>query len=147
LSAPTARVRAEVYARDGLQCVCCGTDRALEFQHRAAVGMGGSKIRPTAEEGLTACSEHNSRFEHDLQTIALAYGWKVKRWVKAPCLVPVFHQPLHTWFRLTGTERIQVSAVAALDMMHHVYGDEYLDWKAEADRTDRALALTIGVRR
>jgi hypothetical protein len=146
VSAPTARVRAEVYARDA-GCILCGTTTGLSFQHRCAVGMGGSKRRPTAEEGVAACLPHNERFESDLQTIALVHGWKVKRWVKAPALVPVFHQPLHTWFRLTGPERIQVSAVAALDMMHHVYGNEYLDWKAEADRTDRALALTIGVRR
>jgi hypothetical protein len=128
VSAPTETVRAAVYRRDGSQCVACLAAQ-LTFQHRRAVGMGGSKIRPGAVDGLTLCLVCNEACEAEMQTLALANGWKAKKWTD-PTKVPVFYPHEFQWYRLEGVERFPIPAAAALDMMHAVYGDDYFDWRA-----------------
>lgn len=86
---PSKDLRAGIYARDGNMCIRCGTSYGLSFQHRRATGMGGSKIPLTFADGITACLPCNQRFESDLQQEALAYGWKVPRWVNDASKVPV----------------------------------------------------------
>lgn len=136
MSAPTPVVRATTYERDGHRCVSCGATVHLEWQHRKAVGMGGSKIRPRYEEGVTSCAICNPEYEHRLQRKALLLGWKVKG-VKAalehPEDVPVFYVAEQQWWVLTtrGT-RLRISAVEAEQMMLRVYGPEYDEWKAAA---------------
>lgn len=131
MSAPTQRTREAVYRRDSYRCVSCNSSDALTFQHRRAVGMGGSRIPPSVVDGLVLCATCNAACEAELQTTALAYGWKARRWTD-PTMVPVFYPHEHAWFRLEGVQRIRVTAMVALDMMHAVYGDEYLKWYGEA---------------
>ena len=82
MTAPTAKVRAATYLRDLHRCVSCGTSDGLTWQHRAATGMGGAGKRAaqlTPADGLTACALCNMRFEADMQQMALASGWKLRR--------------------------------------------------------------------
>lgn len=132
---PNPYVRQTVYNRDGRQCITCGA-RELTFQHRQAVGMGGSLIAPEPEEGVTACMGCNTRFERDLQREALLRGWKVKRWAHAAS-VPVFYPHpaggfLPGWYRLKDDQRYGIDETEALDMMRDVYGDMYDDWRDAA---------------
>lgn len=120
----TPAVRESVMRRDNDQCVRCGTGQPLEFQHRAADGMGGSPIRPTVVEGLAACSICNSGFEHSGQVEALRFGWKVRRWVGDAAAVPVWYAPEQVWCVLVFESRIPISEAEALDMMRDVYGEE-----------------------
>lgn len=125
MAKPTPIVRAGVYTRDGKRCVSCSAREVpLEFQHRRAVGMGGSKAQPNYDDGLTACSRCNSRYEGDLQRAALKYGWKVPRWVMHPGMVPVWYVNERTWYRLTrlGT-RVPIDGPEAARMMYEVYGE------------------------
>jgi hypothetical protein len=121
-----------VKQRDGAQCVVCAARDALSFQHRQAVGMGGSKHRPTCVEGLTACVPCNEAFEHRLQRIALLRGWKVRSWVEDAGLVPVWYPLLGGWHVLRGEGREWVSADAARALMVDVYGNEYERWDMAA---------------
>ncbi|WP_292727147.1 hypothetical protein [Microbacterium sp. UBA837] len=132
MSKPTTAVRDSTYERDMHRCVSCGVMVALSFQHRRAVGNGGSKIRPTCEDGLTLCVLCNNRAEHVLQARALYFGWKVRRWVKDPSRVPVYYPHEFGWFRLVGTRREKITAGAAHEMMRDVYGDEHETWRAAA---------------
>lgn len=133
MSEPTVHVRMAVYERDGVRCVACGAWNPLSFQHRRAVGMGGSKLRPAVVDGLCACIGCNNAFEHSLQRVALLRGWKVKRSVKQPALVPVFYPLFGGWHVLSqdGT-RVPVSDAVALGMMREVYGPEYEKWEQAA---------------
>lgn len=133
MSAPTAAVRSQVMDRDGYRCVAGFELAPLEFQHRQAVGMGGSLERPGYVDGLAACAMHNGRFESDLQLKALVYGWKVKRWVSDAGAVPVLYWQERSWARLTVEGfRVFISQAQALAMMHAVYGPEvYDEWRAE----------------
>jgi hypothetical protein len=132
MTAPTSAVRLETYDRDLWRCVSCGERGTLQFQHRRATGMGGSKIAPTVQDGLTSCPTCNPAYEHRLQTAALWHGWKVRSWVKQPELVPVFYMPEMSWWRLTVTgERYEVSAAVVGRHMEFVYGEEWQSW---ADR-------------
>lgn len=82
MTAPTVKVREATYRRDLFRCVSCGTSDGLTWQHRAATGMGGAgkkANRLTAADGLTACVMCNMRFESDMQELALASGWKLRR--------------------------------------------------------------------
>lgn len=126
MSAPTLSIRTSVYRRDGWRCVACGS-LSLTFQHRRAVGMGGSKVKPTPEDGLALCGGCNDRCERDLQTVALLHGWKVRRWA-TPTDIPVYYPRERAWYRLDGTQRVFLVPSIALDMMLDVYGDEYLTW-------------------
>lgn len=125
---PTPVVRAVTYERDKERCVSCG-GRSLQYQHRAVVGMGGSKVRPKLQEGLTTCAFCNPWYEGDLQAKALACGWKVRGWVRDCTEVPVFYAPELSWFRLTSDgRRFLITPVEAALMMHDVYGAEYDEW-------------------
>ena len=115
--------------RDGDRCARCGTAFNLTHQHRQAVGMGGSKIAPMITESLTLCGDCNVRCERDLQTMALVYGWKVRRFVSDAGLVPVFFPHRQGWARLTkGGEALPIHATEAAEMMRAVYGEDWDRW-------------------
>lgn len=123
---PTPVVRAVTYERDGERCVSCGARAGLQYQHRQAVGMGGSKRRPRLDEGLTSCASCNPAYESSLQESALRFGWKVKKWVKDCALVPVYYPLERAWFRLAAEGgRVRVSPDVAMQMMVEVYGTVY----------------------
>jgi hypothetical protein len=134
VSAPTPVVRAAVYARDERHCLMCSTTDSIEWNHRAATGMGGSKRRPGAVEGVVLCGICNTAIESNatLMVRALAHGLKVRKWAN-PELVPVYVAHKFQWFRLEGVKRVPIPGVVAIDMMHAVYGDQYLDWFREAN--------------
>ncbi len=136
MSRPTRGVWADVKQRDGFRCIVCGRRDGLQFQHRLTVGMGGTKVKPRREEGLTACGICNEAFEGRLQTLALVCGWKVKRVKRAiehPEDVPVMYPLDNSWFVLTdrGTRR-QIKKTEALAMMREVYGEQYDEWREAA---------------
>jgi hypothetical protein len=139
--APTSGIRAQVLTRDGGRCVSCGSADALQMQHRARVGNGGSGIRPDVLELVTACAVCNARFEADLQTRALVYGWKVRTWVN-PADVPVFNIPAQQWGLLGvqdffGELRPVVfpcSPEFAWNRMRVVYGDAWDEWCDDLER-------------
>lgn len=129
MTAPTKATRTDTYVRDGYRCVMCHAISPLEFGHRRAVGMGGSKLLPPPVDGVTQCSECNARCEADLQEKALANGWKVKRWVKNPELVPMYYPFEFAWFRLEGIRRVKISSAVAMEMGCRVYGDDWMQWQ------------------
>lgn len=128
---PTPRVRTGTYERDGGRCIRCGSTAPLSYQHRQAVGMGGSPHRPTWAEGVTACIFCNGRFEHDLQDEALRRGWKVKRRIghHRPEHVPVFDGVVRVWFELAADAPLRrpITLQRAEQMMRDVYGEEWPD--------------------
>lgn len=131
MGAPSTIVRTVTYARDLHQCVCCGNLAPLSYQHRQAVGMGGSKRRPDVWEGVTACVLCNELFEGVLQEKALRYGWKVRKWVADVASVPVFVQWAGIWVLLTtGGEWERITRAEAERRMLATYGDEWLGWGA-----------------
>lgn len=130
MAKPTNETRQAVYARDGHRCVMCGA-LALTFQHRRAVGQGGSKILPPPVDGLALCGVCNAACEHEMQDRALANGWKVRRWVQHPERVPVYYPHEFAWYRLEGTRRVRISSEVALEMGCSVYGDEWMQWRIE----------------
>lgn len=130
MTEPTLETRAALRVRDGGRCVACGAVANLTFQHRRAVGMGGSMQRPAPVDGLLLCLLCNEACEHSMQTLALAYGWKVRRWAD-PTKVPVYYPHEFAWYVLAGKTRVRTTSVVALDLMYSVYGDEYFRWRAE----------------
>lgn len=125
---PTDETRQAVYFRDGFRCVMCGA-LDLTFQHRRAVGMGGSRNVPTAVDGLALCATCNAACEAELQAVALANGWKVRRWVSSPERVPVFYPHDGFWYRLEGVRRVRISSAVAMEMGCSVYGDDWMQWR------------------
>lgn len=126
MTAPAPVTRAVMLERDLHRCYVCGVLVSLEAQHRQAVGMGGSKIRPLVFEVITLCTVHNSAAEAELQGQALRYGWKVQKWVKDCTLVPVFDLWGRQWFRLTVEGlRLPIGWPTAMEMMRAVYGGAY----------------------
>lgn len=123
---PSEKVRRGVKDRDEGRCVSCGSAWALTFQHRRAVGMGGSDVRPSYADGLAACGSCNGRFEGDMQTLALLNGWKVRRWVEQPELVPYYHAHSDAWYALSpdGPWRLHITRRKAMSMMRAVYGSD-----------------------
>lgn len=138
MSAPTTEVRTAVYFRDGYRCAACATTEGMTFQHRRAVGMGGSKLVPSPVDGLTLCASCNARCESDLQDLALASGWKVRRWVQSPEKVPVYYPGELAWFRFEGVRRVRISSAVAMEMGCSVYGDEWMQWQAKRLFNERA---------
>lgn len=134
MAAPTVTVRRLVLGRDRSRCVACGTHTSpLEMQHRQAVGAGGNKVRPEPHELATACSSCNMRFESDMQTEALASGWKVRRWVKEPGLVPMLNVTANRWGLLTSTGGVVlITERDAVTRMREVYGEEWDRWAIDA---------------
>lgn len=102
MSAPTAKVRKQVYDRDGNRCVSCGTTYGLQAHHRQATGLGGRIRRPTPSELLTACGLCNASYEADKQSEALLWGIKVRRNIGGltPADIPVFYLHDQGWFLL-----------------------------------------------
>jgi hypothetical protein len=100
---PGKKLREEVYRRDGYRCVVCGSPN-ITFQHRQASGQGGRGSKApklTAADGLSACLLDNQAFEADLQTRAIANGWKVKRFTPVPAAeVPVWYRVEQQWYLL-----------------------------------------------
>ena len=132
MTGPTPKTRAGMYARDHEQCALCGKHDRLTHGHRRAVGMGGSKIRPSIVDSITLCGDCNDRAERDLQTKALAYGVKVRKWVKDPAAVPVLYPFIWGWARLTEDgQAVPISHEEAERMMREVYGDEWDGWMQE----------------
>lgn len=135
MTTPTPVVRAVTYERDDHRCVSCGTLATITYQHRAAEGMGGRKARPRLEEGLTACALCNAAYEGSLQVRALAYGWKVRRFVVEQGLaaqVPVRYA-LSGWHLLFNDgRRVPIKEGTAVDMMRTVYGPVWDEWRALA---------------
>jgi len=109
----------------------CGAVEPLSFGHRRAVGMGGSRILPPPIDGLTQCIPCNARCESDMQDLALANGWKVRRWVTSPDRVPVYYPLEFAWFRLEGIRRVQITSQVAMEMGCSVYGDEWMQLRAQ----------------
>lgn len=130
MSAPSLAVRRAVYHRDVERCVACNAADELTFQHRRRVGMGGSKNLPSPVDGLTLCMSCNAACEGRIQTLALAYGWKVRAWAD-PTLVPVYYPHEFTWCRLEGVKRVPITTKVALALMASVYGNQYLEWRAD----------------
>ncbi|MFA5606625.1 MAG: hypothetical protein WDA07_05500 [Leucobacter sp.] len=94
--------------------------------------MGGSKLRPSITDSLTLCIDCNGRCERDLQIKALAYGVKVRRWVKDPSAVPVLYPFIWGWARLTEDGRAEpITPEEAAVMMRDVYGTQWEEWRAE----------------
>ncbi|MEF2979065.1 HNH endonuclease [Subtercola sp. YIM 133946] len=122
MTAPTPATRAALLERDGHRCIVCGAITRLEAQHRQAVGMGGSKRRPTLVELVAACTVHNNAFEAEMQEYAIEHGYKVRKWVKDCALVPVFYPRDLAWFRLEDNRRIQITVREAQQMFDEVYG-------------------------
>lgn len=126
MSDPIPVVRAVTYERDLHRCCSCGTVTRLQYQHRRVVGMGGSKERPSFQDGVTSCALCNPAYESTMQRQALRFGWKVRSWVQRPELVPVWFVLDRSWFTLTTDgRRVPVTRVRAMEMMHDVYGDAY----------------------
>jgi len=105
MTAPTARLRKEVYLRDGNRCVDCGTSDNLSIQHREASGMGGrgKKAPPlTASDLLTLCLPDNEACEAEGQSRALALGYKIRRnrgQITAD-RIPIFDRNTKFWYQL-----------------------------------------------
>lgn len=135
MTTPTPVVRAVTYERDDHRCVSCGTLATITYQHRAAEGMGGRKARPRLEEGLTACAVCNAAYEGFLQVRALAYGWKVRRFVVEQGLaaqVPVRYA-LSGWHLLFNDgRRVPIKEGTAVEMMRTVYGPVWDEWRTLA---------------
>ncbi len=128
MAKPSDVVRGEVYRREQFRCIRCGR-ASVTFQHRISDGIGGSRVEPTAVDGLAACLWCNEGFEHAGQTEALAYGWKVRRWVREAGRVPVFNRPLRLWARLTvGGGVVVLQPRDAIGVMRSVYGAEWDRW-------------------
>lgn len=130
MSAPTLETRRIVYSRDAYKCVMCNRSDGLTFQHRRAVGQGGSKILPSPVDGLTLCAVCNAGCEGDLQAWALGNGWKVRRWAD-PARVPVYYQHEFTWYRLEGIRRVKISSAVAMELGCSIYGDEWAWMRAQ----------------
>lgn len=130
MSAPTLQVRKTVYQRDHEACVSCNRRDSLTFQHRAAVGMGGSRIKPPPPAGIALCLLCNQACEAELQSRALAYGWKIRRHMD-PHRVPVYYPHEFGWFLLTGGTRQSISSEIAVELMCAAHGAEWYRWWEE----------------
>lgn len=119
MTAPTPKVRELTYRRDGHRCVSCGSIVRLEWQHRQAVGMGGSKRKPDPSEGITSCTICNAGYEAGLQERALMCGWKVRRFSPfTPAQIPVWYPLERMWFLLNvDGSRDRVVEGDALEIM------------------------------
>ena len=89
MSVPSS-TRRLVFARDGDECVHCGTTEGLTLQHRVNRQMGGSKLRDGEENLITMCWQANTRLEADssFADIGRLMGWKLRSW-EDPTMIPV----------------------------------------------------------
>ena len=98
--------------------------------------MGGSKNLPTTVDGLTLCVSCNNACEAHMQGVALANGWKVRRWAN-PERVPVFYPAEYAWYRFEGTRLVRISSQVAMEMGCSVYGDEWMRWRVAVNHGGR----------
>ena len=136
MARPTLATRRAVYARDLQMCVLCGATEDIQFQHRRAVGAGGSTTTPPPVDGCSLCSHCNWIIEQDAhwQAVALAYGIKARRFT-VPEHVPVYYPGEFQWYRLEGTKRVRITAVVAHELMTAAYGwNVWIRWFQEAKR-------------
>lgn len=137
----TKKVRDQVMDRDR-RCYACGSQWTLTFQHRAAVGAGGSKVTPSVVDGIVACLVCNVQFEAGMQTLALVCGWKVRRWVGDQGLtgqIPVFDWANRTWWALKSYGmRQKITSAKAEVLMKTVYEQEWSEWLGELTDFERA---------
>ncbi|HEY8588192.1 MAG TPA: hypothetical protein VIL55_01440 [Naasia sp.] len=80
---------------------------------------------------MTACVVCNGLFEASMQSKALRFGWKVRRWVSLHRIedLPVFYQWAGIWAVLTPTGELRrISRADAEARMLSIYGDEWLGW-------------------
>ncbi len=120
MTKPTALVRADTYRRDHYRCVSCGTFDNLQWQHRTAEGMGGSKLVVTTADGVTSCMVCNPRYESDMQSLAYSMGWKLKRHRGGlpSSAVPFFVVWEHQWFLpLDRFDRLAIPEAEALELI------------------------------
>lgn len=120
MTAPTRQVRGHTYLRDNHRCVAAADGQCmggLEWNHRESSGHGGRGSKApalTTADGVTACSGHNARFESDMQSLALAMGWKLKRNRRiAAADVPYFDTNDRTWY-LPGIGSTRTAIIPAL---------------------------------
>lgn len=127
MAEPTSKVRAGTYERDGYACVSCGRMDGLQYQHRPAVGFGGSKRRPTWAEGLTSCWYCNPEYERSLRPVAVALGWKISKYEDRPERIPYFAVTTARWYLLgkDGPWRAPLAPARAAEMMRDVYGNSW----------------------
>lgn len=77
MAGPNSFTRQRVFTRDSFRCVKCLTLTSLQFQHRVAVGSGGTKHRPSAAEGAVLCAVHNDEAEGSMNRVMLSLGLKL----------------------------------------------------------------------
>ncbi len=94
----TAAMREQIFFRDRLRCVKCGSAQ-ITLQHRRAKGMGGIGVKHpdlTHADGIAMCAVHNALAEGADQEEALRFGWKIGR----NCPIPAHQIPYYE--RITG---------------------------------------------
>lgn len=106
MTAPTRKLRLQVYDRDHRRCLDCGRTDLLTFQHREASGSGGrgKKAPPlTSADGITLCTFCNDACETTAgQSRALALGYKIRRnrGVMTADRIPVYDRNDKFWYLL-----------------------------------------------
>lgn len=133
---PSAVLR-DVEDRDGWFCALDGVDTGrLVPQHRQG-GMGGRADKHRRSNVILLDSLYNGGIEADadLANAAIVRGVKISLHAD-PEQIPVYFQRDRAWFRLTDDgARHPLTALAALDLMHAFYGDDYFDKVAAASRS------------
>jgi hypothetical protein len=129
---PSKRIWDQVRARDE-RCVACNRPDLATFQHRQAVGMGGSKHRVGVTEGILLCSFCNEAVEHTMRDRALVYGWKVparSAWpLLDPAKVPVWYPYRRTWAYLASDgDIVRIDRAEAINTMRNTYGPLWDEW-------------------
>mgnify|MGYP006921413177 CR=1 FL=1 len=127
------KVRRDVFARDGEQCVVAGTNMrlvwpcagVLTIQHRIGRGMGSSAKYDAPNSLLAFCAFHNQLETSDANFARYCrrYGWSVPRWVadrEMMSRVPVYYGD--AWYLLDSFYRFEIPESSALDLMNEVYG-------------------------
>jgi hypothetical protein len=123
MTAPTAKLRTGMYARDKHRCLDCGTTEGLTFQHRESSGMGGRgrKAPPLGyPDGITLCLICNQRCEAEGQERALQLGYKIRRNRGGfPSFrIPVFDRNEQLYFLLgLNGSRVPIHQSLALELL------------------------------
>ena len=123
MTAPTARIRADTYTRDGNRCVDCGATTGLSWQHREASGHGGRGSKApklTTADGLTLCIPCNEACEAAGQARALHLGFKIRRnrGSITAAQIPFYDRNVRAWFLPgEGPTRHQILPVEAGELL------------------------------
>lgn len=124
-STQLARLRAAVYQRD-VGCVICGRRDRRSLQHRRTRGMGGSRLADTPQNLIVVCGMTNTRFESDLQQMALANGWKLPQWSSPPEETPVWYAAELSWMLLDAEGLSCITTLEAHERLCSLYGEDAL---------------------